>query len=285
VSELDEMIQASRQMLFDLLDEIKDSGRETVGVVSLFSGGNDSSVLTHMFRDVATHAGHCNTGIGIEPTRQFVRDRCVDWDLPLLEIRPDEKDSYRTLVIDQGFPGPAHHYKMYQRLKERQLRKMRRMLITNGRKQRVVFLAGRRRQESARRANVPERDTDGAIEWLSPLVEWSNDLMDEYRSHFQLPRNEVSDMLHMSGECLCGAFAKPNEIEEIAFFFPEVAEEIVALEVEVRAAGHEEKRCTWGWGGWDKSGQEVPSSSGPLCSSCDARFDETVTSVIVGGGA
>lgn len=272
---------ASHAMLDALEAEIRDGGREVAGIVALFSGGNDSTVLTHLFRNRVTHAGHCNTGIGVEQTREFMRARCRDWGIPLLEFSPDEKDSFRTIVIDQGFPGPAHHWKMYQRLKERSLRKIRRHLITNGRRQRVVFLAGRRRDESARRANVPERDTDGAIEWLSPLVDWTNDDMALYREVFQLPRNEVSDMLHMSGECLCGAFAKPDEIAEIAFFFPEVAQQILNLEAEVRDAGHEEKRCTWGWGGYDKYGKEVPSGSGMLCSSCDARFDADPDSCVV----
>jgi hypothetical protein len=95
---------------------------------------------------------------------------------------------------------------------------------------------------------------------------------------------EVSDMLHMSGECLCGAFAKPNEIVEIAFFFPEMAHHLLELEDEVRAAGHPFPRCTWGWGGWKGSSTDAPPSSGPLCSSCDARFDESVSSVTVTGG-
>ena len=41
----------------------------------LFSGGNDSTVLAHLMRQlgVATHAVHANTTIGIEETREFVR--------------------------------------------------------------------------------------------------------------------------------------------------------------------------------------------------------------------
>jgi 3'-phosphoadenosine 5'-phosphosulfate sulfotransferase (PAPS reductase)/FAD synthetase len=242
--------------------------REVVGVVGLFSGGNDSTVLCHILRDDLTHLAHCNTGIGVEQTREFVRARAAEWQIPLIEVHPPAGSTYRELVIDQGFPGPGMHWKMYQRLKERGLRQVRGRLITEPRRQRVIFVAGRRRAESARRANVPVRETQGSIEWVSPLVDWTNEMMAAYRSYFELPRNEVSDMLHMSGECLCGAFARKGELDEIGFFFPGVRAQIEGLEAEVRAAGHAEPRCRWGWGANSK---EQPSKSGPLCSTCDQR--------------
>lgn len=78
--------------------------------------------------------------------------------------------------------------------------------------------------------------------------------------------NPVSEKLHMSGECLCGAFAKPDELEEIRFWFPEVAAEIDRLEAEVAAAGHREPFCRWG------HGQGKPTEkTGPLCTSCDIQ--------------
>lgn len=67
----------------------------------------------------------------------------------------------------------------------------------------------------------------------------------------------------MSGECLCGAFAKPGELDEIGYWFPETKAEIEALEIEVRAAGHREAICKLG------HGQGSPSKAGPLCSSCE----------------
>ncbi len=48
--------------------------RHIAGIVTLFSGGNDSTTLAHMFRNRVTHIGVANTGIGIEQTRQYVRD-------------------------------------------------------------------------------------------------------------------------------------------------------------------------------------------------------------------
>lgn len=242
-------------------------GHAIVGVVALFSGGNDSTVLTHLMRPHITHAAHANTTIGIEATRQFVRDTCAAWDVPLIEeVAPV---TYADLVIDQGFPGPGHHYKMYQRLKERPLDAVRRHLVANARRERIVLVAGRRRHESARRANIPEMERDGSAIWVSPLVLWTALDMNTYRDMYpDVPRNEVSDLIHMSGECLCGAFATDGELDEIAQWFPDVAADIRDLERRVKAAGHPEPRCRWGWGA---NSTEEKSTVGRLCSSCDAR--------------
>lgn len=251
------------------------AGMEVLGPVVLYSGGNDSTVLAHIFRNRATHAAHANTGIGIEQTRQFVRDTCAEWGLPLIEKFPPQGSTYRELVLDQAFPGPGHHWKMYQRLKERCLRQVRNELVSNPRRQRVLFLAGRRRDESRRRANIVEHERQGSIIWSSPLVLWTNLDLNTYRSmHDDVPMNEVSALLHMSGECLCGAFAHKGELEEIRMWFPDVADDIEQLERDVLATGKfPEKKCRWGWGAYENGAAEArqQSKSGMLCSSCDAR--------------
>lgn len=255
-----------------LLDQVIAEQSEThkiAGIVALYSGGNDSTTLAHMFKERASAAAHANTTIGIEQTRQFVRDTCAGWGLPLIEKTAPV--TYRELVLDQGFPGPGHHWKMYQRLKERPLRQVRAEFVTNPRKERVIFLAGRRRDESARRRNVPEVERAGSTVWVSPLAWWTKMDLNTYREmHPDIPRNEVSDILHMSGECLCGAFAKPGELDEIAMWFPDVAEEIRAIEREVQACGkHAEKLSSWG----HRNGKPT-EKVGALCSSCLFDVDE-----------
>lgn len=242
-------------------------GKKIVGDVLLFSGGNDSTVLGHLFKDAATHAAHANTGIGIEETRQFVRDTCESWGLPLIEKYPPT--TYRELVIERGFPGPAMHFKMYQRLKERCLDQVRRDLVTNGYKQRVVFIAGRRRAESARRKDIPLYERNRSTIWASPIAMWTKLDMTTYRLMMgDVPVNKTSELVGMSGECLCGAFAKPGELEMIGTHYPAARAQIEALELEVRAAGHEEPYCRWG------HGQGEPSyKSGPMCTSCNLNTD------------
>lgn len=276
----EERVERLIDLAVDLVEYAEQVHGPVVARVGLFSGGNDSTTMMHVLhgRGLVTHAAHANTGIGIERTRQFVRDTCAEWGIELIEKSPDEKDSYRSIVIDQGFPGPGHHYKMYQRLKERALRKVTAELKTH-RLDRVMYLAGRRRTESARRANVPEMQREGSVVWVSPIVLWTALDMNTYRDMAgDVPRNEVSDLIHMSGECLCGAFAAKNELAEIAMWFPEVAEEIHELEAEVRAAGHQETICRWGWGADNPNflSSVKAAKSGPMCSSCDNRLQESL---------
>lgn len=253
--------------------------RELAGVVVLFSGGNDSTVLGHLMRERATHVGHCNTTIGIEATRQYVRDTSAAWGLPLIETYPPQ--TYEELVVERGFPGPAQHWKMYQRLKDRGLCQIRRQLVSNGRRQRVVFLSGMRRAESARRMrNVEDYHHDratGAV-FVAPLGHWTDDDMAAYRAaHGDVPRNEVSDHLHMSGECLCGAYAAPGELAQLDLFYPEVADDIRRIELRVAEAGHPEPLCRWGWGGDYEALRAFKRArrTGLLCTSCDARYEAT----------
>lgn len=252
----------SRDLLSDAISKhVWADGRSVSGVVTLFSGGNDSTVLAHLFRDLSTHAAHANTGIGIEQTRDFVRNVCEEWGIPLLERRaPNERDHYRNLVLTRergkegqalgGFPGPAMHFKMFARLKERALEQVRRELVSHPYRERVVFLAGRRRAESKRRRAIPEMERRGSTVWVSPLVHWTKADLNTYRlMQGDVPVNEVSDVLHMSGECLCGSMASPGEREEVAYWYPGPFEDIA--EIEAQLVGRDDipdHRKTWGWG-------------------------------------
>ena len=251
-------------------------GRMSAGWCILFSGGNDSTVLAHMMRHRAQYAIHANTTIGIEATRQFVRDTCQAWGLELIERTAPV--SYRDLVLERGFPGPAMHFKMFSRLKERPLDEARRELITDRRRQRVLFIAGRRRAESKRRTNIPLMETDGTAIWASPLAMWTKEDMGVYRAIADrdgdpVPFNSVSDAIGMSGECLCGAFAQEGELERIRLWYPDTAAEIDQLEADVRAAGHKEPWCRWGHG----KGKPT-EKAGRMCDSCDFQlaFEEAI---------
>jgi len=271
------LVSESARILDEAIEEhIVSAGKQVAAVVTLFSGGNDSTVLAHLFKDVVTHAAHANTTIGIEKTRDFVRNVCEEWGLPLIERKPPRSsDHYRALVLDQGFPGPGHHFKMFQRLKERALRQVRSELVTS-RDQRVVFLAGRRRSESQRRSSIPLSERQGSVVWVSPLVNWTKLDLTTYRlMRGDVPVNEVSDLIHMSGECLCGSFAALGERDELTYWFPDVFAEIEALEAEI--ADRDDipaHRKTWGWGADPNvlKASRKPSKVGALCASCEDRF-------------
>lgn len=207
------------------------------------------NVLAHLMRPVATHAYMANTGIGIEETRQFVRDQAAAWNLPLIEKTASEKDSYELFVTTHGFPGPAQHNRMYQRLKQRQQRKARNELVTDGTKQRVIFIGGRRRQESQRRKSLGYLDRDGSIINVSPIINWTHLDMTTYRLvHNDVPINGMSVKLGMSGECLCGANAKPGELDRVREHAPDVAVQIDGIAAKARSNGVPAPFDKWGHG-------------------------------------
>lgn len=180
--------------------------------------------------------------------RDLVRGRCVARTGPTAGTR----------IYAGGFPGPGAHPLLFQRLKGRAFEQIRNDLVANPWRERVVFLAGLRATESDRRNRLAfqapiERTT--SIVWCSPLIDWTTLDLNTYRlTHPGVPVNEVSDLIHMSGDCLCGCYAEQNELQMIGDWFPDVRAEIEALKAEVREANPRvtnPRTATWGWA-WAK---------------------------------
>lgn len=275
-------VRALVQQAEDIVDEAIDryfTHHERTGTFLMWSGGNDSNVLAHLMRRRATHAVHANTGIGIEETRQHVRDSASAWGLPLIEKMPPPGDDYETFVLAHGFPGPGQHNRMYQRLKQRAFNAVKREFNKDPHRQRVLFLAGRRRAESRIRGGniltgqlpIPQMERERSLVWAAPLAMWHKLDLNTYRSMFpDVPRNWVADLLHMSGECLCGSKAKQGELEHLRQFFPHVATYLDDLGARARANGVDPDKCVWGWG-WDQEVKQRVSRRArlsDLCGSC-----------------
>lgn len=216
-------------------------------VFALFSGGDDSLTSTAIAarHPSFTAAVHVNTGIGIEATHEFVRETCKREGWPLLEYEPPT--SYREIVMEHGFPGPGAHPITYVRLKERCFDTLVRDHKT-GRRTKVVLVTGARSQESRRRMGHVEPiqpEPESVKVWVAPIHNWTKRDCLAFLADAGLPRNPVVELLHMSGECLCGSYA--NAVAErplIAALCPEIEETISALERDVREAGV--RACEWG---------------------------------------
>lgn len=250
----------------------------------LTSGGNDSIVPLHLFKDDERVSGavHIDTGIRVPETEGHVKATCELYGVPLLIYRAQENTKsdgtadpqvYEEIVKKYGFPGPSQHLIMYSKLKERQVRRLVREHKVG--KKRIMLVTGVRRTESSRRnRNVQEIQRQGSQLWVSPVANWSDEDMAVYGAHHNLPKNPVAENLGMSGECLCGAYAKPGELEMIKKYYPETANYIESIE---RNSG-----CPWGWESKPTAAQsrlmkEVASSreNMPLCTSCISKGKET----------
>lgn len=272
---IDERITRAHSMLDDVLNRIELDGKRVVAVVGLFSGGNDSTTLCHLFKDRVNYFAHANTQVGIEPTREYVRATSRQWGVELLEGLPVPGRTYEDLILGQafttsprakhpmvwpgGFPGYGGHRIFFAHLKESWLERVRGMLIENGRKERVVFLGGRRAAESGGRkkrfADHGPVNTSGANVWVEPMHNWTHRDMGRYRDACAgCPRNEVADQLHMSGECLCGCYAHPGEYEELKFWQPGFIDYVDDLTERLSARGLDIPAYTLKWG-WNREGR------------------------------
>lgn len=264
-------------------------------VILMLSGGNDSLSVSHFtalaLGDQPFHVAHINTGIGIPETRAHVYNVCASYDWPLKEYRAVHNGQrYDDIVMEHGFPGPAQHLIMFSRLKERALRQLLREHDGT-----VMLVSGARKQESARRMRLPDKAVhkDGRKLWCSPFYYLSNEELSDYRQENKIPESPVRQFLCMSGECLCGAFAREGELNEIDQFFPATGKRIRELQRRVIAGGH-----PWGWGNrppawWttkqaaDRAGQqdaleeEYSEEVQMLCTSCQSRHEQLDAELVI----
>ncbi|WP_371634473.1 phosphoadenosine phosphosulfate reductase family protein (plasmid) [Streptomyces sp. NBC_01259] len=276
-------------------------GRDSVNTMHLLRKYmKDRPLFRHFFCGIV----HVNTGTAIAETTQHVREAVPAWGMKLHELHP--KAQYLDLVLGNvratvgpnigrsvwlGFPGPGKlpHNVFYRRLKDEPLQRLRASLVgQEGIRRKVMYIGGMRWDESDKRFRTAEEiDVDGGIVWVSPVVHWTNAHMREYRTRYRcekahkhqphrlcgdeaLPANPVTDNLHMSGDCACGAYAKKDEKEERRFFYPQNAELIDLWEKTVRDAGIAAN--VWGQAppkGFAQAGVDQPTSViERLCSNC-----------------
>lgn len=280
------MLEVAEPRLFDNRtpeDVIEDAG-ENYGpfkeTVCMFSGGNDSLAVAHRCREHYDMLVWVDTGTAVPGVREFVEEMAV-WLKKPLRIYAPPAGQYERIVLGgvkpsgvtckpNGFPGPAMHPRCYRDLKERAIEAMRRDLKGGDRKARVLALSGIRRAESKRRAFRRDVTKNGALIWCNPIIDWTSRDLLAYRREHDLPQSDVAALIHRSGECNCGAFARRGEREELKLWFPDwFAQTIEPLEEAARAAGL--KHSLWG-ARWAEEGE--PGHTGPMCSDCQLRLED-----------
>lgn len=247
-------------------------------VFALFSGGHDSVCSTHIASQHPAFSGviHCNTGIGIEATRVYVRETCKDYGWPLYEYHAREVNGrpiYEDMCLRLGMPGGLDaHNSQYHVLKKESIDRAVSEWKMDGRP--IALVTGIRIQESSRRKRnkkvaVPMR-LEGKKLWICPVLDWSAFDVNQYMAVNEIARNPVVDTLHRSGECLCGALAHHMELPEIEYWYPEVGQRIRALEKACFDRG-----LPWRWGGQSRLKMPPKEQTGfELCQSCVTKWDE-----------
>ena len=195
--------------------------------IGLFSGGKDSLVACHLMQDKLDGVLYCKTGIGLDENVAYVKDTCQTFGWKLNIVEPKKGETYQDFIRKFGFPHQGMHSAIMGFLKWHPLRKFAR---ENGG---CLFISGRRPKESRRRMGKVKNRIDKAekhITFESALFDWTTPQVWDYIKKNELKKCPVYETLHMSGDCLCGAFSESGEAELIATFHSYMAERIKTLE-------------------------------------------------------
>lgn len=263
---VENMIESAKKIMNAAIEEYR-----PIVIFAGFSGGNDSIVATHFAcTEYGAIAIHANTMIGVEKSRIHARSVAAKfgWSFEERKAMPagmpprhadgrpfdqttlpngrwvDGGTAYEEYCFNFGMPGPGQHPRMYQRLKERSFDAWKRdAKIGQHRLSTVMFITGIRHDESAIRAGYQRAvQKVGSSIWVAPFY-WSNkEDFEFYRQEFGLPRNPVSSVVGISGECLCGTMGSPDELELVARVEPETTSYIRSLEAKCESLG---LPCRW----------------------------------------
>lgn len=241
-------------------------------VFALFSGGHDSVCALRIAMEHPQFSGalHINTGTGIPETREYVYDTAEALGVPLLEYKPRPERNYEWYAMRFGFPGPGHHSQVYRYLKERQVERLVREHKQSWR-DRIMLVSGVRREESERRMGTAEEvRRNGAQVWVAPIIDWTAEQRLPYMERMGIKPSPVVQSIHRSGECNCGAYGSPRELDEMDFWgFKAVPKMLRDLERRVFAV--KPNACRWGM----RPTRAIPANQPmlPLCQSCRTRWD------------
>ena len=218
---------------------------------ALFSGGKDSFACASVLHEAGLLAGCVliDTGIAIPEWKAATSAMCEErgW---AYEIIPTTH-RYEWIVWKYGFPGrPGHKWAM-DFLKGRAVSQWRSTHCkTTGTGKRKLFdgsilASGCRMDESERRLG----NTRPISEWekvtvYSPIFEWTTAETWAYVKERGYVRPRAYETLGISGDCLCGAFAKEYEREAIRVHHPSIHADILRMEHEYQSKwGAGSKAC------------------------------------------
>lgn len=197
----------------------------------MFSGGKDSLVACHkawkagLIKEVV----YCRTGVGLN--EDYVKSTCKKFNWKLTIVEPAPHETFERFVERFNFPHEGMHSAVMGFLKWHPIRKWTREQKKEGRD--IVFISGRRKKESARRmrmkSNKEKVTTEGMTFW-SYIFNMTTSQVWEYINEFELERSPTYSTMHLSGDCLCGAFSSKGESDWLSVFHPEMAARFRDLE-------------------------------------------------------
>ena len=208
---------------------------------ALVSGGKDSLSTACYLHEQGKLLGcvYLKTGIATPDSLPFVHKTCSErgWPLDIYETQV----SYDDLVIKYGFPGPVQHSMFMNYLKGRCIQQFKKVHPL------MPLASGVRTNESARRLlRAKAENMWEGVKVFAPIIHWTTNETWAYFKAHNFERAPAYSTLQISGDCLCGAFAREDEPAAIRTHYPEVWKRITALQVKVKKV--HDLYWEWGWG-------------------------------------
>jgi len=248
---------------------VNDWGRKEF--YGLCSGGKDSVSVCHWFStnypELFKGVLFVDTTIGLPDTKQFVIDLCKEqgWELHIRK----PKVTYKEWVMKYGFPTVRAHRYIMGYLKFHPMRQfIKDPIVTDG-----CLISGVRRAESKRRMRTVKGPIhkEGRLYFCQPFLDKTRDWVFDYLHKNNLSISPVYDVLHYSGDCLCGAYADKGEIEMLKMFYPSMAKRLADLEAELLVHQNPTAMKYCHWGNSDGIGtvdNKESSEEALICSDC-----------------
>lgn len=228
---------------------------------ALISGGKDSLSTAQALHEAGKLEGCVSfeTGVSTPDWKPFVEKVCAERKWPLEFYKTPE--SYDDLVLEFGFPGPGRHKKFMDRLKGRCVRAFKKVHPD------AILASGTRGGESKRR----EIGTSPVSMWetmpiIAPIYDWSTEETWAFFRDRGFERAPGYSTLQVSGDCLCGAFAREGEREALEFHYPALGERFRKLTEYLTPKRAVSGRHLWGWG-WRQPVKKDKQTSA-LCVEC-----------------
>ena len=242
--------------------------------IALCSGGKDSVAATHYAMTegpaeevvfLHTRTDPPNSYSAIDATVDWLRQWCREngWPFRVVEAPVPFDD----IVREHGYPGPSRHFLMYRRLKDRPIEK-----VNTETDEDLHCWTGIRRWESDNRMEVakPEGERSGGKwVWHSPLVDYTDQDVDDYLEEHGLEPAPIVQKLGRSADCWCGSFGDRAELLDLeAAGFDDHAEWLDSIDAPEDAPREQQR---WAGYNWDKADwAEEDELQTTLCSHCSA---------------
>ena len=254
----------------DVVDiAVNDFGRQDF--YGLCSGGKDSVSVCHWFStnypELFKGILFVDTTIGIPDTRKFVEELCKEQGWELHIRKPDT--SFRDWVMEYGFPTQRAHRYIMGYLKYHPMRKfIKEKSLNHG-----CLIAGVRRTESKRRMKTVKGaiHKEGRLHFCQPFIDKTSPWVFDYLNSNDLHISPVYQTMHFSGDCLCGAYAKREEMHMLKGFYPDVAKKLSDLEKELAKSKNPNVQKYLHWGnnvGFDNITNQETLEESLVCTDC-----------------